>query len=584
VRTVALLRPDLLIQGKSEELLAKFEENYLEVKAKKQVYLTKEDAETFFHYQPPQHRAASVEGWTKGLSEVVLLEHLDGDVIDRAIGYVKELASEYGEDNIYCSQSLWESRRDMEFFFPHLDAAPVERTLALIKPEGIMKGEVEGQTLERHVEAAVAAAGLYVVGKKMIALGDAEAGVLCKEYEGTSDHKGHVNSYKGDPGCVAMCVEGPGAIAKWQLICGPTNAGVCKDRAPTTLRAAWGTDSTCNAVHASSCMEAAEKELKLLFPEGSLQLQRTLCIVKPHAMTNVLQIRMEIEDAGFTVLKEKHTVLSEERAKEFYRDFKGEPSFNAMVQEATSGKCALLVLCRLEAVTVLQQLMGPAVVKDAKAFRPRTVRARYGRDGQKNAVHGSETAKSAAWEVRFFFPELGADPIPGDDEVRDFLFRKSAGASMDLKTLSSADSTDYTLDPTLQQLISSGLLSLCQVRPKGLQAITWFRDWLVQNNPNAAATGTMATTFNPPDRTKHFVEHGINQDGLPFSVEAPAPEKKKKILDVDVSEEVEETRVAEFVMPPMWSLSWAAPLAVPPGRIARNSPKNSTSSTSTLWR
>merc|ERR1740121_3008546 len=198
-------------------------------------------------------------------------------------------------------------------------------------------------------------------------------------------------------------------------------------------------------------------------------------------------IRMEIEASGFTVLKEKHTVLNEDRAKEFLRGFKSRPTFNATVKECCAGKCSIMVLCRLEAVTVWQQLMGPEVVKDAVAFRPRSIRARYGKEGQKNAVHGSADAKSAPREVHYFFPELGTDPVRGDDEVRDFLFRKSAGESMDLKTLTSAEgnASDYTVDPTLQQLISSGLLSMCQVRPKGLDAVTWFQDWLIRNNPNA---------------------------------------------------------------------------------------------------
>jgi nucleoside diphosphate kinase len=52
-----------------------------------------------------------------------------------------------------------------------------------------------------------------------------------------------------------------------------------------------------------------------------------------------------------------------------------------------------MVLCRLEAVTVLQQLMGDPSVHLARQQRPGSLRARFGRDGQRNALHGSATLK-----------------------------------------------------------------------------------------------------------------------------------------------------------------------------------------------
>jgi len=530
-RTLMLIAPDLVMRqkGKGQDITQQLEEAYIEVKARKQVYLTSEDAESFFHYLPQSQREVSVEAWTRGLTEVLLLEHLDGNVIELAAAFAEEkLKPAYGDLCCYSSGGSWEAMRDIEFFFPHLDALPVERTLMLIKPDGLQKGTIEGQTLEEQIESEVAAAGLVVVGKQRMALEDAAAQVLCEDLQGTEDLAGAVGVLLQEPGVVAMCVEGSGAIGKALLMCGPTNSGVCKDHAPTTLRAIWGTDSSSNAVHASANMEAAERELKCLFPEGTLRLQRTLCIVKPHAMKDLLQIRMEIEASGFTVLKEKHTQLTEDRAKEFYRDRKTLPTFNATVQEAIAGKCCCLVLCRLEAVAVLQQLIGPESVKDARMLRARSIRARYGVEGQRNAVHGSVDVKSATREVRFFFPEMGSDPIPSEDEVRDFLFRKSAGASMDLKSLSSMDATDYTLDPTLQQLISSGLLALCQVKPKGLAAVNWFKEWLLQNNPNVPKK-----PFQPPDRAV--------QD---------RPPKPKKVIDVDVSEEQEAVRTSDFKIPP----------------------------------
>jgi len=560
-RTVVLLRPDLLLtdsanpankgKGKSlaDDICEKFEEQYLEVKCRKQIYLTSEESEQFFHYLKPSDRKAAVAAFARGLCDVVVLEHLDGDVIERALKFHEELLKEYGAGSIYCSISPWECMRSLEFFFPHLDALPRERTLAIIKSDGIQAGAKSGQSLEQQAESLVALAGLLVVAKKQVRIDKTQAKLLCQDADAAAADQ-HVGVLTAEPGAIVMCIEGRGAIGRWQLLCGPENSGSAREIAPTTLRAIWGTDGTSNAVHASLTLDSSEQELQAFFTEGELKQQRTLCIIKPDAMPYLLQMRAELTDAGFTILKEKELKLTEERAMAFFQAHEDKPYYHTMVKEAISGPCVVAVLCRLEAVKVLQQCMGPASVKDARNLRPRSMRARYGRDGQRNAIHGSETAKAAAVEVRFFFPEMGADPVPDNDEVQDFLFRKSAVASMELKNLSEADSASLSNDPTLQQLLSQGLMALCQVQPKGLNAVKWLSRWMAENNPNKP-TSDSAASFNPPQRASRFVEHGVSRDGLAFSVEPPPPAAKvKQVIDVDVSEEAQDARVSDMTTPP----------------------------------
>jgi adenylate kinase family enzyme/nucleoside diphosphate kinase len=546
VRTVVLLETDLN-EAEGQAIFTNFQESYLDVKAQKQVFMTGIDSDAFFHYLPKAERPM-------GLMDVLVLENIDGTAVEETMKVVAALeAKPEFPKGLYCSQGQWEAARDLEYFFPHLDSLPTERTLALIKPDGMQKGTIGNQTLEEVVEAKVAEAGLLVVGKRQLVLEASQAQDLCKSLKGTPDYDASVGVLRAEPGVVAFCLEGPGAVGKWNILCGPRNSEVARKRAPNTLRAAWGTDGTSNAVHASAAMEEADQELAMLFPEGSLAMQRTLCIVKPDAMPALLQIRQAIETNGFTVLAEKQTVLTEDRASDFYRDLKDKPYFSALVKHACSGPCCILVLCRLEAISVWQQLIGPEVVKDAKQSRPTSLRAQFGRDGQRNAVHGSDSLKSAAREVRFFFPEMGADPAPTNDEVRDYLFRKTATASMDLKTLSEADDFNMgTVDPTLQQLLSRGLLALCQTQPKGpkgLGAVKWLSRWLMENNPNTAAKSD-SFDFQPTDRTQRFVEYGINQDGLAFAVEAPPPAKKKQVVEVDVSLEEDGQRTTDLTTPP----------------------------------
>jgi len=546
VRMVMLLMPDLVLEGKAQEIVDMFEQAYLEVKARKEIFLSDADAESYFHYLPSEERAAAVASAGRGLCEVLVLEHLDGDVVERCQQMIPAMTEKYGAGSFYESMDKWECKRDIEFFFPNLDALPVERSLCVIKPTALERGMMNGKTLEKLIEEEAASLGLFVVGKRQAVLTQTEAQALCKEYEGTPDHGGAVAVLMQEPGCLAMILEGRGAIGKLQLSCGPLHSGTAKTRAPTTIRANWGTDSTSNAVHCSLDMESADKEIAAVFPEGTLKMQRTLCIVKPDAIANLLAIKNEIDAAGFTVLKEKQTTLTEERAKEFYRDSVDKPSFSAIVKEATAGPCCAMVLCRLEAVSVWKQLMGEESVKEARKNSPGSIRARFGRDGQRNAVHGSDSLKAAALEIRFFFPEMSADPIPDDNEVRDFLFRKSAVSAMDLKTLSDAEATNFQADPTLQQLLSNGLVGLCQVKPKGLGAAQWLSSWLEENNPN----GPKVHAFSPPERTKQFVEYGITQDGMAYVVEAPREdEMQKPVVEVDM-EAMRSSKESELSSPP----------------------------------
>eukprot|EP00927_Polykrikos_kofoidii_P049532 TRINITY_DN43582_c0_g1_i1.p1 TRINITY_DN43582_c0_g1~~TRINITY_DN43582_c0_g1_i1.p1 ORF type:complete len:1526 (-),score=310.58 TRINITY_DN43582_c0_g1_i1:82-4659(-) len=564
-RAVLVLSPDFIKQpAKSPEfkglakcladdVCVKLDERYLEVKCRKTVYISKKDADSFFHYMPVDRRKVISASFNRGLCEIVIVEHLDGDAINQLCEFMPELMEDYEEGIMLYSASTWESMRYIEFFFPHLDFLPRERTLALViadTPHG--KG---GQSLEEAAEAQVAAAGLLVVARRTVVPSQEQAELLCEEMGDGPEYQAIMQVLLStEKGALVMCLEGRGAIGKWQLVCGPKIPELAREIAPTTLRAEYVTEGKAVYIHGSETLEAAERELHAYFDAQDLKLQRTVCMIKPDAMQWSREIREEIEEAGFTIIREEEVTLTEERATEFYESHRGTAYFKPMIKEATSGPCIVAVLCRFEAISVLQELMGPASVKEAKRKRPTSLRARYGRDGQRNAVHGSDSERSAASEVRFFFPEMGSDPAPSDgDEVRDFLFRKSALASSELRNIStSGDASSFNTDPTLQQLLCKGCSELAQVKPKGLGAIKWLSRWLAQNNPNNEVNdtgGEAGLPFQPPVRQRRFIQHGVNKEGLAFEVEPPAPVKTKRIIDVDVSEE-QAPHQSDFITPP----------------------------------
>jgi nucleoside-diphosphate kinase len=132
------------------------------------------------------------------------------------------------------------------------------------------------------------------------------------------------------------------------------------------------------------------------------QLERTFAIIKPDAVAagHVGEILTLIEQAGFRILALRQARLSPREAESFYAVHRQRPFFSSLVRFMTEGPCVLMVLERENAIAVWRQLMGPT---DPAAAPEGTIRKRFGTNIERNAVHGSDGAHTAAFEVPFFF-------------------------------------------------------------------------------------------------------------------------------------------------------------------------------------
>ena len=54
-------------------------------------------------------------------------------------------------------------------------------------------------------------------------------------------------------------------------------------------------------------------------------------------------------------------------------------------------------------ISAWRQFIGPTNTEKARAEAPKSIRALFGTDGTRNAVHGSDSPASAARELEFFF-------------------------------------------------------------------------------------------------------------------------------------------------------------------------------------
>jgi nucleoside-diphosphate kinase len=136
----------------------------------------------------------------------------------------------------------------------------METTLVLIKPGGVQRHLIGEIT--RRVEAR----GLAVVGLKLMRA----PRELVEEHYGEHRGKGFFNdvvNYLVSGPVVAMAVEGTNAVKAIRAMMGATNP---VDATPGTVRGDLALTIDDNLTHSSSDPEAAERELKLWFPEGTL--------------------------------------------------------------------------------------------------------------------------------------------------------------------------------------------------------------------------------------------------------------------------------------------------------------------------
>lgn len=135
-----------------------------------------------------------------------------------------------------------------------------------------------------------------------------------------------------------------------------------------------------------------------------MAVERTLSIVKPDAVAkNVVgKIYDRFESNGLQIVAAKMVRLSQEQAEGFYAEHKERPFFADLVSFMTSGPVCVQVLEGEGAVLKNRDLMGATNPKEADAG---TIRADFASSIDANAVHGSDSAESAAREVAYFFSD-----------------------------------------------------------------------------------------------------------------------------------------------------------------------------------
>ena len=130
-----------------------------------------------------------------------------------------------------------------------------DRTLSIIKPDGVSKG-LMGEVIRR-----LEAEAFSIVAMKMIKMTKDQAKGFYKVHEGKPFYDSVTDFMSSGP-CVVMVLEGDDAINRYRKLMGATDY---KKAEEGTIRRAFAQDIEKNVVHGSDSNETAEFEINYFF-------------------------------------------------------------------------------------------------------------------------------------------------------------------------------------------------------------------------------------------------------------------------------------------------------------------------------
>jgi Nucleoside diphosphate kinase len=131
----------------------------------------------------------------------------------------------------------------------------MEKTLVLVKPDGVAKG-LTGEIIARFERR-----GLVVAALKMLRLPRDKAESHYAEHKEKPFFSGLVDFITSGP-IVAMVIQGDNAVKIVRAMMGPTNPA---DAPPGTVRGDFALDIGANVIHGSDSPASAAREIAIYF-------------------------------------------------------------------------------------------------------------------------------------------------------------------------------------------------------------------------------------------------------------------------------------------------------------------------------
>lgn len=276
-------------------------------------------------------------------------------------------------------------------------------TFGMIKPNAYMN---IGKIVDRIYEE-----GFEIAKLKMFRFSRETAEEFYAEHKGKPFFERLITFITSDY-CVGLELVGENPVTAWRDLIGPTSLEKAQSEAPYSIRAQFAEDGTKNAVHGSDSDESAARELEFVFGKGSKlrsvpQLTNCACLlIKPHCITekNAGKVIDIVLACGFEISAMEIFYLDKTYAEEFFEVYNGVlPEYSALIDHVTSGPVIVLEVRQEDVIPQLRALVGPHDPQIGQQIRQKTLRAMFGYDRVKNAVHCTDLPEDGVLESQYFF-------------------------------------------------------------------------------------------------------------------------------------------------------------------------------------
>ncbi|KGG52103.1 nucleoside diphosphate kinase [Mitosporidium daphniae] len=141
--------------------------------------------------------------------------------------------------------------------------------------------------------------------------------------------------------------------------------------------------------------------------------EHTLVILKPDAVKRGLIgcILQRFEQRGFKIAAAKLMVATDELLEKHYHEHTSKSFYPGLARFMKSGPVMALVLQGTSVVSVTRAMMGQT---NPATSAPGTIRGDFAIETDSNVIHGSDSLKSAEYEIGLWFPELKKPETPHD--------------------------------------------------------------------------------------------------------------------------------------------------------------------------
>ncbi len=136
----------------------------------------------------------------------------------------------------------------------------IEKTLILIKPDGVRRGLI-GEIISRFERK-----GFKIKALKMLWFTRKKAEEFYSIHRGKPFFESLIEFMISGP-VVAIVIEGDSAVSVARLMIGPTDG---REAPPGTIRGDYALSKSQNVIHASDSLESAEREIGIVFSKEEI--------------------------------------------------------------------------------------------------------------------------------------------------------------------------------------------------------------------------------------------------------------------------------------------------------------------------